>query len=453
MKRRAGSLWLPLLLIVSLSGAWSAGSVWGQEKKSREQKVREDREKVEAEGFWIYNDLAKGFEEAQRTGKPMLVVLRCIPCEECVKLDDDLVDQDPIIRPLLEQFVCVRLVSTNGLDLALFQFDTDQSFAAFLLNADGTIYGRFGTRSHRNEWAGDVSLPGLAEALGGALALHKAYPRDREALTGKRGPEPRFKAPEKFPSLSGKYQSRLATSGNIVKSCIHCHQIGDAERDWYRSQGRPIPDQVLFPYPHPKSIGLILDPETRARVAAVEPESIAAATGFLPGDQILRLSGQPLLSIADVQWVLHGVSNEGGQVAADVRRGEQTLKLTIVLPAQWRSASDISWRASSWSLRRMALGGLVLEELSSEQRATLGIADDALALRVKHLGEYGPHAAAKQAGFLKGDVLIAFAGSRDRLRESDLLRIGVQRLKVGDRVPAAVLRDGKTVELQLPIQP
>ena len=109
--------------------------------------------------------MPKAFDEARRTGKPILVVLRCIPCEECVKLDDELIDQDPVIRPLMEQFVCVRQVSTNGLDLSLFQFDTDQSWAVFLLNADQTIYGRFGTRSHRTEWYGDVSLSGMAKAL------------------------------------------------------------------------------------------------------------------------------------------------------------------------------------------------------------------------------------------------------------------------------------------------
>src|SRR5438270_2035403 len=82
---------------------------------TREQKVLADRKKVEAEGFWIYNDLPKGYAEAKKTGKPLLVILRCIPCEQCVKLDDDLVNQDPRVRPLLEKFVCVRLVSTNGL--------------------------------------------------------------------------------------------------------------------------------------------------------------------------------------------------------------------------------------------------------------------------------------------------------------------------------------------------
>src|SRR5690348_5333336 len=95
--------------------------------QNREEKVRNDRKKVEGEGFWIYNDLAAGFATAKKNGKPLLILLRCIPCEECVKLDDDLVDRDPRVRPLLEKFVCVRLVSTNGLDLSLFQYDYDQS--------------------------------------------------------------------------------------------------------------------------------------------------------------------------------------------------------------------------------------------------------------------------------------------------------------------------------------
>src|SRR6476659_2381752 len=80
------------------------------EAQTREEKVLADRKKVEAEGFWIYGDWAKGLAEAKKSNKPLLVVLRCIPCEECVKLDDDLVNQDPVIRPLLDKFVCVRIV-------------------------------------------------------------------------------------------------------------------------------------------------------------------------------------------------------------------------------------------------------------------------------------------------------------------------------------------------------
>src|SRR5262245_39886671 len=104
------------ILLALAAGAVLVGSAAAQ---TREQKVLGDRQKIEAEGFWIYNDLARGFAEAKITGKPLLVVLRCIPCEECVKLDDDVVNRNDRVRPLLDKFVRVRLVSTNGLDLSL----------------------------------------------------------------------------------------------------------------------------------------------------------------------------------------------------------------------------------------------------------------------------------------------------------------------------------------------
>jgi len=47
--------------------------------EDRDAKVLSDRTDVLSSGRWIYNDLPKGFAEAKRTGKPLLVVLRCIP--------------------------------------------------------------------------------------------------------------------------------------------------------------------------------------------------------------------------------------------------------------------------------------------------------------------------------------------------------------------------------------
>ena len=47
--------------------------------ESRDAKVRNDRTAVQASGLWIYNDPAQGFQEAKATGKPLLVVLRCVP--------------------------------------------------------------------------------------------------------------------------------------------------------------------------------------------------------------------------------------------------------------------------------------------------------------------------------------------------------------------------------------
>lgn len=429
------------LVVTGLAGA-----------QTREEQVRADRKKIEAEGFWIYNDLPRGLALAKKTGKPLLVVLRCIPCQECVKLDDDLVDRDRRLRPLLQQFICVRLISTNGLDLGLFQFDTDQSFAAFLLNADGTIYGRFGTRSHRTSWSDDVSIEGLARALQGALELHEHYPKNRAELAGKKGPAPYVASPEHYPLLRGRYGAKLDFEGKVMQGCIHCHQIGDAQRQVYRDRKGPIPEQVLFSYPHPRSLGLILDPKQRASVLRVEEGSPAQQAGFQTGDAILKLQGQPLLSIADVQWVLHRASPKAGALKAEVQRGERTVELTFRVPPGWRQRDDISWRASTWALRRMATGGLVLESLSPVERRQARVPEKGMALRVKHVGQYGPHAAAQMAGFRKGDIVLSFDERADLLRESDLLAHALTHRKPGDRVSVQVLRAGKTIDLMLPMQ-
>ena len=420
--------------------------------QSREEKVRNDRKTIENEGFWIYNDIPQGFRDAKASGKPLLVVLRCIPCEECVKLDDELIHQNPTVRPLLDKFVRVRQVSTNGLDLSLFQYDTDQSFAVFMFNADGTIYGRFGTRSDRTEWIGDVSVDGLAKALEGALELHENFPQVKSLLTAKRGPVPEFSVQEKFPLLEGKYGPVLNYSGNVVKSCIHCHQIGDAQRAWHREKTTTLPDEVLFPYPHPKALGLILDPDERATVKAVHHKSLAQDAGFVAGDLIESLNRQPLLSIADVQWVLHHVPASGGKVTAEVQRGGRKVSLKLDLPAGWRKLDDIAWRVSSWQLRRLATGGIYSRELTPEERAELKLEKHrTMALRAAHVGQYAPHNVAQRAGFKKGDVILSFNGRTDFTRETDLLDYSLNQLKPGQKIDVLILRDGNRKTLTLPI--
>jgi hypothetical protein len=423
-------------------------------QNKRESKVRADRYNVTQQGFWIYNDLDKGIDRAKRTGKPPLVVLRCIPCVACAQLDAQVVERDATVRKLLDRFVCVRIVHANGLDMSLFQYDYDQSFAAFFLNADKTIYGRYGTRSHQRESKDDVHIAGFAKAMEGALALHKQYPSVKKSLLAKHGGKPLFPVPEKSAMLRGKYGPKLKYESNnatLSRSCIHCHQVGEAQRHVFRSQGKPIPDNVLFPYPHPKAIGLILDPKETAAVKLVKTGSIAADCGFRAGDKIVTLEGQPLLSIADIQWVLHN-AGETAKLNAVVKRDASERNIVLSLPKGWRRLDDISWRASSWSLRRMGTGGLRLEPLAEAGRKRLEIADGTMALRVQHVGQYQAHAAGKRAGFQKGDVLISFDGKTDLHRDSDVLAYAVNHRKPGDKVPVVLLRGGRKMTLYLPMQ-
>src|SRR2546427_11089698 len=98
--------------------------------------------------------------------------------------DEQVVRRDPRIAPLMDRFVCVRMVQANGMDLSLFQFDYDQTWAVFFLNADGTVYGRYGSRSARDAMQ-DVSLEGFAKAMDGALELHGHYPANKRSLASK----------------------------------------------------------------------------------------------------------------------------------------------------------------------------------------------------------------------------------------------------------------------------
>lgn len=420
--------------------------------QTREQKVKDDKTKNEASGFWHYNNFTKGVEDAKINKKPMMVVLRCLPCEECVKLDDELMEKDTVIKSLLEKFVRVRIVGTNGLDLSLFQFDYDQSFAIMFLNADGSIYGRYGTRSHRTNWSGDVSLVGLGKAMQEVLQLHENYPKNKPSLVNKKGPKPDFASPELFPSLKTKYTSKLDYEGKVVQSCIHCHQVGEAIRENLRLGKSKISEEVLFPHPHPKSIGLVFHPDTLGTLIEVKDKSFGGNSGFKKGDVVRMMNGQAIISIADVQWVLNLIPASGGKIPVEVLRNNQNVNLELCLPEAWRRLDDISWRSSSWMLRRMVLGGILLESMSAEEMKAEGLKEDAMALRVKHVGQFGPHATAHKAGVLKGDILLGFDEKTNLLRESDIFFYAIDSRKAGDMVSLTLKRNKNILQIKIPIQ-
>jgi serine protease Do len=221
----------------------------------------------------------------------------------------------------MEQFVQVRMVQGNGMDLSLFQFDYDLTFAAFFMNADKTIYGRFGTRAEYENAAKDISIEGFKGALEAALALHEGYPENKAGLAAKTGPEPIKKTPEAFPALL-RYSATLDFDSRINQQCIHCHQIGEAQREIHWYDRKPVPDEVLYPFPMPDVLGLNFSPKHRAKISKIASGSSAEKDGFRRADEILTLDGQPIISIADVQWVLHRAPENSTLPATVNRHGE-----------------------------------------------------------------------------------------------------------------------------------
>jgi serine protease Do len=421
----------------------------GETVKDREGAVRRDRADMQDDPRWIYNDVERGFAEAKKTGKPLLVVLRCVPCLSCAGIDAQVIE-DQSLAPLLDRFVCVRVINANALDLSKFQFDFDLSFTTMLFNGDGTIYGRYGSWTHQKDPL-DKTTAGFRAALEAALALHRNYPANRAALAGKQGAPVAHKTRVEMPFLAGKYRRDLDWEGKVVQSCVHCHQIGDAQREALREGRKTLPDELIYPFPAPETIGISLQPEAVARVSAVQTGSAAERGGLKAGDEIVALAGQPLISQADISWILHRAP-DAATLPVEIRRAGAAMKSTLSLPKGWRQSSDISRRVGTWPMRAMAFGGLVLEECDDSTRTRLGVPANAMALRVKGVGQYGKHAAGGKAGFRKEDVIVEIDGSSTRRTESQVIGDILRARPKGERVKFVVVRGDQRLPLELATQ-
>ncbi len=417
--------------------------------KDREGAVRNDKATMEKDARWLYNDIEAGFAAAKKSGKPLLVVLRCVPCLSCMGLDAGVIE-DKSLSPLLDQYVCLRVINANALDLSRFQFDYDLSLTTMIFNGDGTVYGRFGSWKHQKD-AQEKATASFKAALEAALAVHKGYPANKESLAGKQGTAMPYKTPVDAPGLDGKYTKDLDWQGKVVASCVHCHQIGDALRNTLREQKKPLTDDLIYPHPAPEAIGLTLAEDSAAKISAVAPGSAAEKAGIKPGDDLVSLNDQPLISAADLSWVLHRAPTTG-PLNAVVHRSGAAVALPISLPPGWRQNSDISRRVGTWGMRGMATGGLLLEEVPDSERPGLSLEKNQLALRAKHVGQYGKHAAAKNAGWQQGDILVEIDGLKDRISEGALIGHLLQKHFPGEKLQATVVRGGKKITLPLPMQ-
>lgn len=343
--------------------------------------------------------------------------------------------EDPETAKLLDRFVCVRVIQMWGIDLARFQFDWDLTLAAVFLNADGTVYGRFGTRKNHDHAEKDTTPAGFRRAAEGALALHAGYPDNAKELEGKKARAARWPTVDAIPALKGRPNIKPANGERA--GCVHCHQVHEGELWSLRAAGQPLPDRVLWTFPTPEDAGLELDPAEMAMV--VGSTSLAAEAGFKAGDRILHLGGQPIISMTDIQWVLHH-AEDGETLRAEVDRRGERLGLRMKLTNGWRRRGDYTWRSIAWSLRHRLAGTGPLEPQPARPQE--------MALRVKALPpdwvkDRNRSAAAELRA---GDVIVAVDGRKDLAREADFMAYLLQKKASGSVLVLTVLRGGKTVQ-------
>ncbi|MCA9065250.1 MAG: PDZ domain-containing protein [Planctomycetaceae bacterium] len=392
--------------------------------------------------WWVYNDIPAAMAEARRLNKPLFVTFRCVPCKDCAAFDADVANGNERVRDFAQQnFISVRQVEMKGVNLSLFQFDHDLNWAGGFINGDGVVYARYGTQSSEGSDAYN-SIDGLMNTMQRVLALHANYPENREQLAGKRGSAPAWTTALEMPGLKNpaKY-AQQTTRGN----CIHCHNIHDAQHQQALEAGTYTPE-LLYKYPPPDNIGLKIDRISGIRIASVAEGSPAAAAGISTGEDIIRMQGQPICSIADIQWVLHHLPGGATTVSVETSKsGTHQLQLND----GWRKY-DFSWRGSMWNTPPRLQ--VYLPELTGDPLKRLKLPDGDGALEVRWIS---PDAAggkqAIAAGLREKDIVIACDGQPIRMTSRQFNAYLRLNHKVGDTLHLTVLRDRVKLELQIPL--
>ncbi len=84
----------------------------------------------------------------------------------------------------------------------------------------------------------------------------------------------------------------------------------------------------------------------------------------------MRLQGQPILSTADIQWVLHHADDKD-TLKAQVERGTEQTTARLELPEGWRMGLS-DWRFINYGLLYQILG-LGIKQMPEQQAERIGL--------------------------------------------------------------------------------
>jgi hypothetical protein len=315
----------------------------------------------------------------------------------------------------------------RGVNLNAFDFDYDLTWAAFFVNGQSAIYGRYGGRD-----AGSpdkyLTLSGLKYAMREALAAYQREPKRKPAK-------------DLMPSRTVEhYDAAKGLKGN---ACIHCHQVYDFRREERIASGKWRLDEVWV-YPLPDNVGLVLDPQQGSQVKSVKPGSSAERAGLRAGDQLRHCNGESVVSFADVQHAFNQAPATGS-IRVSWQRDAELLTADLELRPGWRT-TDIGWRASMWGLEPTP--HVFGQDLSASEKKELDLPERGMAFRQD---QYVP-GPAKDAGVRPKDIIFGIDGKQ---LEMTALQFNVYvRLnhKVGDRVTFNLLRDGKKLNVPMTLK-
>jgi serine protease Do len=320
--------------------------------------------------------------------------------------------------------VRVRLIRVAGANLNLFEFDYDLTWAAFFLNANEQIYGRFGGRDASSADSRN-SLPGLRYAMTAALETHQKNAEPKP---------PRTEKVQRVEDYAG---------GRRARGCIHCHQVWEYRRDSMMAAGTWNRDDIWV-YPLPENIGVTLDKNRGDSIKSVKSSSPAEKVGIRTGDRMRTLNGYSVASFADVQYALHKAPRSG-EIPVTWEHDGKALEAKLRVSEGWRK-TNLTWRTSMLSmLPSISLTG---DDLTPAQKKAIGLDEKRLAFKQEQF----VHREAKAAGIQPGDIIIGVNDLVQNVAMLEFFGYVRQNFLVGDKITINVIRNGKRIDLPMTLK-
>ncbi len=345
----------------------------------------------------------------------------------------------PGLIEVSREYVCVRVTDMRGVDLSVWRFDYDLTFAALVANADGTLYHQYGNRGIEHADT-HLSLASFEALLRGSLEDHAAYVASKA----------RRKATA-AETIEGTAQMQRRAKEGKLPECFHCHMVNGAHDYDAQAAKRYDPDSV-WRWPPSSRLGLTLAKDDQTLVEAVADGSAAARAGLAVGDRLVRVGTRRVRSEGDVQWVLEELPSKGGKLPVVYLRGDAERQTDLTLAKGWKEGTpEEVWRNSIFIRDpKPGFGGPLL---SDSEKRKLGIAADVAAFRVNYIVTWGEEAAtgraAQAAGIRKGDVVLSVAGKSDFLSPKHFQSWFRLTQKAGRAVAIEVLQGGEKKTLRM----
>ena len=221
-------------------------------------------------------------------------------------------------------------------------------------------------------------------------------------------------------SVAMNTMSQLKEKGHVSRGMIGV-QIQNVDRDSAKALGLPRSGGAL--------------------VNSVSPDSAAEKAGVKVGDVILAFNGNEVVSSSDLPPLV-GLTPPGTKAKLSVFRNGKTIEMPLVvgeLPQDQLAKSATSPKAAPGNKL-----GLVVEDLTADQRQQLGLKGEGVVItRVDG-------AAARRAALQPGDIVL-MVGRKPVASTSDF-STSVKQLKTGDSVMLLIRRNDVTsfVAIEVP---